>query len=95
MIHSSRLIFELYFYKGVVRASLLQLDQLFAEDRCSVLAIVAAEIRFCLERRRLPERRAVLVLNLLDVLPVEAFDEPASHIYGKLRFRSNRLGSQW
>ena len=27
-----------------------QLDQWFAEDRCSVSAIVAAEIRFCLER---------------------------------------------
>ena len=40
-------------------------------------------VRVLLERRRLPERRAVLVLDLLDVLPVEAFDEPASHIYGR------------
>ena len=69
-----------------------QLDQWFAEDRCSVSAIVAAEIRFGLERRRLPERRAVLVQNLLDVLPVEAFDEPVSHVYGTLRFRLQQAG---
>ena len=69
-----------------------QLDQWFAEDLCSVSAIVAAEIRFGLERRRLPEQRAALVQNLLDVLPVEAFDEPASHVYGKLRFRLQQIG---
>ena len=69
-----------------------QLDQWFAEDRCSVSAIVAAEISFCLERRRLPERRAVLVQNLLEVLPIEAFDEPVSHVYGALRFRLQQIG---
>ena len=35
---------------GVVGASFAELDQWFAEDRCSVSAIVAAEIRFGLER---------------------------------------------
>ncbi len=69
-----------------------QLDQWFAEDRCSVSAIVAAEIRFGLERRRPPERRKVLVKNLLDVLPVKPFDEPASHVYGTLRFRLQQIG---
>ena len=69
-----------------------QLDQWFAEDRCSVSAIVAAEIRFGLERRRLPEQQAALVQNLLDVLPVEAFDESASRVYGKLRFRLQQAG---
>ena len=69
-----------------------QLDQWGAEERGSVAAIVAAEIRFGLERRRLPQRRAALVQNLLDVLPVEAFDEPASHVYGKLRFRLQQIG---
>ena len=69
-----------------------QLDQWFAEDRCSVSAIVAAEICFGLECRRLPERRAVLVQNLLDVWPVEPFDKPACHIYGKLRFRLQQIG---
>ena len=47
-----------------------QLDQWFAEERCSLSAIVAAEIRFGLARRRLPERRAALVCDLLEVLPV-------------------------
>ena len=69
-----------------------QLDQWFAEDRCSVSAIVAAELRFGLERRRLSEQRAALVQNLLDVLPVEAFDESASRVYGKLRFRLQQTG---
>ena len=69
-----------------------QLDQWFAEDRCSVSAIVAAELRFGLERRRLSEQRAALVQNLLDVLPVEAFDESASRVYGKLCFRLQQTG---
>ena len=69
-----------------------QLDQWFAEDRCSVSAIVAAEICFGLERRRLSEQRAALVQNLLEVLPVEAFDESASRVYGKLRLRLQQSG---
>ena len=57
-----------------------QLDQWFAEDRCSVSAIVAAEIRFDLERRRLPEQQAALVQNLLEVLPVATGrDHSGSH----------------
>ena len=52
-----------------------QLDQWFAEERCSLSAIVAAEIRFGLARLRLPEARAALVRDLLEVLPVEAFDK--------------------
>ena len=69
-----------------------QLDQWFAEDRCSVSAIVAAEIRFGLERRRLPDQRAALVQNLLEVLPVESFDAPVSNVYGTLRFRLQQIG---
>ena len=69
-----------------------QLDQWFAEDSCSVSAIVAAEIHFGLERRRLPEQRAALVQSLLEVLPVEAFDAPVSNVYGTLRFRLQQIG---
>ena len=69
-----------------------QLDHWFAEDRCSLSAIVAAELRFGLERRRLSEQRAALVQNLLDVLPVEAFDASASRVYGTLRFRLQQTG---
>ncbi len=69
-----------------------QLDQWFAEERCSLSAIVAAEIRFGLSRRRLPEARAVLVRDLLDVLPVEAFDAQVAMIYCQLRADLQRLG---
>ena len=69
-----------------------QLDQWFAEERCSLSAIVAAEIRFGLARRRLPEARAALVRDLLEVLPVEAFDEQVAKIYGQLRADLHRLG---
>ncbi len=69
-----------------------QLDQWFAEERCSLSAIVAAEIRFGLSRRRLPEARAALVRDLLEVLPVEAFDEQVAKIYGQLRADLQRLG---
>jgi len=55
-------------------------------------AIVAAEIRFGLARRRLPERHAELVCDLLEVLPVEAFDEQVAKTYGRLRAELQRLG---
>ena len=69
-----------------------QLDQWFAEERCSLSAIVAAEIRFGLARQTLSERRAALVADLLDVLPIEPFDARISVTYGKLRAELQRLG---
>lgn len=69
-----------------------QLDQWFAEERCSLSAIVAAEIRFGLARRRLPERSAALVCDLLEVLPVVAFDGQVAKTYGRLRAELQRLG---
>ena len=51
-----------------------QLDQWFAEERCSLSAIVAAEIRFGLARQTLSKHRASLVADLLDVPPSEPFD---------------------
>ncbi len=59
-----------------------QLDQWFAQERCSLSAILAAEIRFGLARRRLPESRTALVCDLLEVLPVEALDEQVAKTYG-------------
>ena len=53
---------------------------------------MAAEIRFSFDRRRLPERRAVLVQNLRDVLPVEAFDKPASRVYGTFPIQLQQIG---
>ena len=69
-----------------------QLDQWFAEERCSLSAIVAAEIRFGLARQALSERRAALVADLLDALPIEPFDAQASATYGRLRAELQRLG---
>ena len=69
-----------------------QLDQWFAEERCSLSAIVAAEIRFGLARQTLSERRAALVADLLDVLPIEPFDTQVSVTYGRLRAELQRLG---
>ena len=69
-----------------------QLDQWFAEERCSLSAIVAAEIRFGLARQTLSERRAALVADLLDVLPIEPFDTQVSVTYGRLRADLQRLG---
>ena len=42
--------------------------------------------------RMLPERRAALVCDLLEVLPVEAFDEQVAKTYGRLRAELQRLG---
>ena len=69
-----------------------RLDQWFAEERCSLSAIVAAEIRFGLARQALSERRAALVADLLDVLPIEPFDAQVSAAYGLLRAELQRLG---
>jgi|GEM_PF-6074012 len=69
----------------------LQLDQC-SQKRCSLSAVVATEIRFGLARRRLPEPRAALVSDLLDVLPVEAFDAQVSKTNGPLRAELQRLG---
>ena len=69
-----------------------QLDQWFAEERCSLSAIVAAEIRFGLACRRLSEHREALVFDLLEVLPIDAFDAQVSKTYGQLRAELQRLG---
>ena len=69
-----------------------QLDQWFAEERCSLSAIVAAEIRFGLARQTLSKSRAALVADLLDVLPIEPFDAKVSVTYGRLRAELQRLG---
>ena len=70
-----------------------QLDQWFAEERCSLSAIVAAEIRFGLARQVLSGQRASLVSDLLEVLPVEAFDAQVASTYGLLRSDLQRLGN--
>ena len=69
-----------------------QLDQWFVEERCSLSAIVAAEIRFGLARQVLSGRRASLVSDLLEVLPIDAFDAQVASTCGLLRAELQRLG---
>ena len=55
-------------------------------------AIVAAEIRFGLARQVWSGQRASLVSDLLEVLPIEAFDAQVASTYGLLRAELQRLG---
>jgi tRNA(fMet)-specific endonuclease VapC len=68
------------------------LDQWFAEERCSLSAIVAAEIRDGLERRQLTQARTDLVEGLLVVLPIEPFESQVAAVYGRLRAALQRAG---
>ncbi len=62
-----------------------QLDRWFAEDRCSLSAVVAAELRFGLARRRLSPQRDQLVKELLKAIPIQPFKQKAAESYGALR----------
>ena len=68
------------------------LDQWFAEERCSLRTIVAAEIRFGLAQHTLSERRDALVGDLLALLSVEPFYAEVSATYGLLSAELQRLG---
>ena len=62
-----------------------QLDRWFAEDRCSLSAVVAAELRFGLARRRLSPQRDQLVKELLKAIPIQPFEQKAAESHGALR----------
>ena len=68
------------------------LDQWFAQERCSLSAIVAAEISYGLERQQLSQARTTLVRELLSVLPIEPFDLKVAAAYGCLRAELQRAG---
>jgi len=69
-----------------------QLDRWFAEERCSISGVVAAELRFGLARRRMSPEREGLVLALLEVLPTQPFDAGAAITYGQLRAELTEQG---
>ena len=62
-----------------------QLDQWFAEERCGLSAIVAAEIRFS-------GVSSVISAALFDILPIETFDAQVASTYDLLRPELQRLG---
>lgn len=60
--------------RALIERTSPQLDRWFAEDRCSLSAVVAAELRFGLARRRLSPRREQLVKELLKAIPIQPFE---------------------
>ena len=69
-----------------------RLDGLFAEQRCCISVIVAAEIRYGLEKKELNARKRQLIeagLARLEVLP---WTEACAVVYGRLRAEQARKG---
>lgn len=71
--------------RALVERTSPQLDRWFGEDRCSLSAVVAAELRFGLARRRLSPQREQLVEELLQAIPIQPFEQKAAESYGDLR----------
>jgi tRNA(fMet)-specific endonuclease VapC len=69
-----------------------RLDGWFAEQRCCISVIVAAEIRYGLEKKALNARKRQLIeagLARLEVLP---WTEACALVYGRLRAVQDRKG---
>ncbi|MFN9989784.1 MAG: type II toxin-antitoxin system VapC family toxin [Cyanobacteriota bacterium] len=69
-----------------------RLDGLFAEQRCCISVIVAAEIHYGLEKKELNARKRQLIeagLARLEVLP---WTEACAVVYGRLRAEQSRKG---
>jgi tRNA(fMet)-specific endonuclease VapC len=68
------------------------LDGVFAEQRCCISAIVAAEIRYGLEKNALNARKRQLVESALARLEVLPWTEACAVVYGRLRAVQARKG---
>ena len=62
-----------------------RLDGLFGEQRCCISAIVAAEIRYGLEKNALNARKRQLVESALARLEVLPWTDACAVVYGRLR----------
>jgi tRNA(fMet)-specific endonuclease VapC len=69
-----------------------RLDGWFTEQRCCVSAIVAAEIRYGLEKNALNARKRQLVESALARLEVLPWTEACAVVYGRLRAVRARKG---
>lgn len=87
-----RFMLDMNAVRALIERRSTELDRWFCEECCSISAIVAAEIHFGLERRRLIPSRHQLVLDLLGVLPIEPFDTLVATAYGQLRVRLELMG---
>ena len=69
-----------------------RLDGLFAEQRCCISAIVAAEIRYGLEKNALNARKRQLIESALARLEVLPWTDACAVVYGRLRAEQARKG---
>ena len=69
-----------------------RLDGWVREQRCCLSAIVAAEIRYGLEKRPTATRLRELAESTLDTLEILPWTEACSRIYGRLRAELERHG---
>ncbi len=69
-----------------------RLDGLFGEQRCCISAIVAAEIRYGLEKNALNARKRQWVESALARLEVLPWTDVCAIVYGRLRAVQARKG---
>ena len=79
--------------RALVEGRSPQLDRWFAEQRCALSAIVAAEVRFGLERRVLKANLRQLIEAVLETMEVLPWTEACATRYGRLRAELERRGT--
>jgi len=88
-----RLMLDTNAVGALLKGQSTQLDAWFSDQRCCVSAIVAAEIRYGLERRRMSKASHRLVEGMLDALAILPWDEACSRSYGHVRAELERCGT--
>jgi tRNA(fMet)-specific endonuclease VapC len=82
--------------RALVDGYLPRLDGWFTEQRCCISAIMAAEIRYGLEKNALNARKRQLVESALARLEVLPWTEACAVVFGRLRAvkarKAGRLG---
>ncbi|MCP9917558.1 type II toxin-antitoxin system VapC family toxin [Cyanobium sp. ATX 6F1] len=69
-----------------------RLDGWLAEQQCCLSVIVAAEIRYGLERRVLPANKRQLIEGALEALEILPWSEGCARTYGRLRAQLEQRG---
>jgi tRNA(fMet)-specific endonuclease VapC len=67
-----------------------RLDDWFSEQRCCLSSIVAAEIRYGLERRRLSDALRSLIEGLLEAIEILPWIDACARTCGRLRAELER-----
>ena len=87
-----RLMLDTNAVRALVDGSSPQLDSWFAEQRCCISVIVAAEIRYGLERRPLTAPKRQLIEAVLDSLEILPWNGACASAYSRLRAELERQG---